>query len=74
MLGLQPNFALDIIREDEEKPGSRGNRNGRLHDYNPQKQQKRVLKRVRRERNGSASSYSSIESEWMSVVDCKYFR
>lgn len=33
-----------------------------------QNKQKRVLKRVHRPRNGSVSSCSSVESDWVSVI------
>jgi hypothetical protein len=71
ILGLQPNFSLNVINDDEEEGSSRVRKSTGLHNYNPDKQRKRVLKRVRRDVNGSASSYSSIESDWISVVEGK---
>jgi hypothetical protein len=71
ILGLQPNFSINVMNDDEEDDSSRARKNSRLHDYNPNKKRKRVLKRVRRDVNGSASSYSSIESDWISVVEGK---
>ena len=68
LFGLQPNFSSNQSAKHERPAKPEKKIKSNLHNYEEKKVRKRVLRRVHREQQNSMSSYSSIESEWVSVL------
>ena len=65
--GIKPSFVSHSKMIEKTGKNAREKNRSKLSDY-PQTKRKRVLKRVHRNRSGSESSYSSIESDWVTVM------
>ena len=65
MVGIKPNFSESNTQKNDSRPENKTTKiKSWVRDYT-ERHRKRKLRRVVRERVGSVSSYSSIESVWM---------